>query len=173
MGAWAEGYTYFRCAAGLLDADLATFIDYEFDPRSRSTLPSGLFCKFVKEMLSVGDIGQGLTIQDLQVLNFIPSAETDCGLTAGTLGTAGNKNDDSTDDDDKAVSDDDDKQCSTGDDSTDDDDKKIGDDSTDDDDKAGTGNDDDDDDNKSDAAAFSRVGMTALGVTLLSMVFSL
>merc|ERR1712115_677931 len=148
-------------------------IDYEFDPRSRSTLPSGLFCKFVKEMLSVGDIGQGLTIQDLQVLNFIPSAETDCGLTAGTLGTAGNKNDDSTDDDDKAVSDDDDKQGSTGDDSTDDDDKKIGDDSTDDDDKAGTGNDDDDDDNKSDAAAFSRVGMTALGVTLLSMFFSL
>merc|ERR1712174_145283 len=85
------------------------------------------FCKFVKEMLSVGDIGQGLTIQDLQVLNFIPSAETDCGLTAGTLGTAGNKNDDSTDDDDKAVSDDDDKQ-STNDDSSDDDDKAVSDD---------------------------------------------
>merc|ERR1712174_123978 len=146
----------------------ATFIDYEFDPRSRSTLPSGLFCKFVKEMLSVGDIGQGLTIQDLQVLNFIPSAETDCGLTAGTLGTAGNKNDDSTDDDDKAVSDDDGKQ-STNDNSSDDDDKAV----SDDDDKPGTGNDDDDDDNKSGAAAFSRVGMTALGVTLLSIFFSL
>merc|ERR1712157_576733 len=125
--------------------------------------------KFVKEMLSVGDIGQGLTIQDLQVLNFIPSAETDCGLTAGTLGTAGNKNDDSTDDDDKAVSDDDDKQ-STNDDSSDDDDKAVsddddkqgstGDDSTDDDDKKIGDDSTDDDDNKSDAAAFSRVGMT-------------
>merc|ERR1712174_143436 len=107
----------------------ATFIDYEFDPRSRSTLPSGLFCKFVKEMLSVGDIGQGLTIQDLQVLNFIPSAEADCGLTAGTLGTAGNKNDDSTDDDDKQ---------STNDDSSDDDDKAV----SDDDDKQGSTGDD-------------------------------
>merc|ERR1711884_188833 len=123
--AWAEGYTYFRCAAGLLNSDLANMINTDFDPRSTESFPDGLFCKFVKEMISAGDIGQGITIKDLQVLNFIPSAETDCGLTAGTLGTAGNtKTDDSNDDDDSS-------------------------------------------------SVVSRLGMTALGATLLSVFFSL
>jgi len=141
---WAEGYTYFRCAAGLLNADLANTINADFDPRTNESFPDGLFCKFVKEMISVGDIGQGISVKDLQILNFIPSAETDCGLTAGTLGSAGNsKTDDSADDDDAP--------------------KTVTDDSADDDDtKATTGDGDDS------SAVVSRVGMTALGATLLS-----
>merc|ERR1711933_501073 len=83
---WGEGYTYFRCGAGLMDNGLATFINGKFDPRTQDTFPENLFCDIIDQYIAAGDIGQGLMVKDLHVTNFIPEAETKCGLATGTLG---------------------------------------------------------------------------------------
>merc|ERR1712151_483631 len=48
---WTEGYTYFRCAAGLFDPEFATFLETEYSPLTNS-YPEGkeLYCKIVTKM---------------------------------------------------------------------------------------------------------------------------
>jgi len=158
---WGEGYTYFRCGAGLLDEGLAKSIDAQFDPRGKASFPNGLFCGLLKEMIDVGDIGQGISVADLNILNFIPSAETDCGLSQGSLGEGGAKTDDSADDDDV--------KKSTDDSSDDDDVKKSTDDSSDDDDVKKTTDDSSDDD---DSAAVSHYSLATVGATIIAMLIA-
>merc|ERR1712048_330072 len=33
---WGEGYTYFRCGAGLMDSAIAVYINFLLDPRGKS-----------------------------------------------------------------------------------------------------------------------------------------
>lgn len=67
---WGEGYTYFRCGAGLMDPELAVYIDYIYDPRDKlgvTLTPKETHCKIVKKMLSLEEIGMGVKIGDLNV----------------------------------------------------------------------------------------------------------
>lgn len=82
---WAEGYTYFRCGAGLMNPELALYINYVFDPRDKSDMilePKATYCKIVKKMLSLPEIGYGLTLDDLNMSGYAPtsSIKEDCGL---------------------------------------------------------------------------------------------
>jgi hypothetical protein len=82
---WGEGYTYFRCGAGLMHPELALYINYVLDPRDKlgqTFTPKETYCKIVKKMLSLPEIGYGLTLDNLQVSNY-PSTSNikeDCGL---------------------------------------------------------------------------------------------
>jgi hypothetical protein len=82
---WGEGYTYFRCGAGLMHPELALYINYVLDPRDKLGqvfTPKETYCKIVKKMLSLPDIGYGLTLDELNLGNY-PSTSTikeDCGL---------------------------------------------------------------------------------------------
>lgn len=78
---WGEGYTYFRCGAGLMDPELAVYINYVFDPRDKlgvTLTPKETHCKIVKKMLSLEEIGMGVKIGDLN-LGTLNMQET-CGL---------------------------------------------------------------------------------------------
>lgn len=88
---WGEGYTYFRCGAGLLEPGLASMINKAFDPRDAdmSKKPEDLFCTILKEMAKMDDIGQGLTLKDLSTATYIPSASSDCMVDEELIGTAG------------------------------------------------------------------------------------
>ena len=82
---WGEGYTYFRCGAGLMDPELALYINYVLDPRDKMGMtltPKETHCKIVKKMLSLEEIGMGLKIDDLNVEAYSPLAtiKADCGL---------------------------------------------------------------------------------------------
>lgn len=82
---WAEGYTYFRCGAGLMNPELALYINYIFDPRDKANKilqPKSTYCKIVKKMLSLPEIGYGLTLDDLNMSGYAPtsSIKEDCGL---------------------------------------------------------------------------------------------
>merc|ERR1711976_786477 len=49
-GKWGEGYTYFRCGAGMMNAELALYIDYVLDPRDKFGLeltPKNTVCKII------------------------------------------------------------------------------------------------------------------------------
>merc|ERR1711933_261492 len=157
------GYTYFRCGAGLMNPDLASFVNDKFDPRGTDTLPDNLYCDILNKYIEVGDIGQGLTVKDLGVTNFLTDSETKCGLAAGTLSNT--KTDDSTDDDDVKPED-----KATTDDSTDDDDKAATDDSSDDDDKAQT--DDSSDDDDKDSGVLSNFSLASVAASMLYVLFS-
>jgi hypothetical protein len=81
---WGEGYTYFRCGAGLMRPELALYINYVFDPRDKKDMiltPKETHCKIVKKMLSLEDIGMGLKMEDLNVEAYLPSIKEDCGIT--------------------------------------------------------------------------------------------
>lgn len=76
---WGEGYTYFRCGAGLMDPELALYINYVFDPRDKMGMTltaKETHCKIVTKMLSLPEIGMGLTLGDLNV----QSIKEDCGI---------------------------------------------------------------------------------------------
>ncbi len=82
---WGEGYTYFRCGAGLIDPELALYINYVLDPRDKMGMtltPKETHCKIVKKMLSLEEIGMGLKIDDLKIEAYSPLAtiKADCGL---------------------------------------------------------------------------------------------
>merc|ERR1712066_255545 len=65
---WGEGYTYFRCGAGLMHPELAVYIDYLLDPRDKKDValtPKESHCKIVTKMLSFPDIGLGVQMGDL------------------------------------------------------------------------------------------------------------
>jgi len=77
---WGEGYTYFRCGAGLMDPELALYINYVLDPRDKMDMTltaKETHCKIVNKMLSLPEIGMGLTLDDLNV----QSIKEDCGIT--------------------------------------------------------------------------------------------
>lgn len=95
---WGEGYAYFRCGAGLMNPELAVYIDYELDPRdkdmSAEIVPHETSCKIIKKMLSLPDIGMGVTVDDLNVEAYLPNIKTDCELE-NFKHTAGAKKSDS------------------------------------------------------------------------------
>jgi len=76
---WGEGYTYFRCGAGLMDPELALYINYVLDPRDKMDMTltaKETHCKIVNKMLSLPEIGMGLTLGDLNVQTI----KEDCGI---------------------------------------------------------------------------------------------
>lgn len=82
-GKWGEGYTYFRCGAGLMDPELALFVDYVLDPRDKKdkTLsPNDTVCKILEKMLSLPEIGMGVQVEDLNIENYLPTIKADCGI---------------------------------------------------------------------------------------------
>lgn len=84
-GKWGEGYTYFRCGAGLMDPELALYIDYVLDPRDKKGVdltPKETVCKIVNKMLSLEEIGMGVKIGDLNIEKYLPTIKADCGLNS-------------------------------------------------------------------------------------------
>lgn len=79
---WGEGYTYFRCGAGLMDPGLASYINYVLDPRvpHGDLTPKETVCKIVKKMLSVPEIGPGVKMDDLNVEAYLPTIMADCDI---------------------------------------------------------------------------------------------
>jgi hypothetical protein len=80
---WGEGYTYFRCGAGLMDPELALYINYVLDPRDKmdaELTPKETHCKIVNKMLSLPEIGLGVQMGDLNVEKYLPTIKADCGL---------------------------------------------------------------------------------------------
>jgi len=80
---WGEGYTYFRCGAGLMDPELALYINYVLDPRDKADselTPKETHCKIVNKMLSLPDIGMGVQMSDLKPEKYLPSIKEDCGI---------------------------------------------------------------------------------------------
>ena len=79
---WGEGYTYFRCGAGLMDPGLASYINYVLDPRvpHGDLTPKETVCKIVKKMLSVPEIGPGLKMDGLNVEAYLPTIKADCEI---------------------------------------------------------------------------------------------
>jgi len=82
---WGEGYTYFRCGAGLMSPELALYINYVLDPRDKMGMtltPKETHCKIVKKMLSLPEIGMGVKMSDLNVENYLPTIKEDCDITS-------------------------------------------------------------------------------------------
>lgn len=80
---WGEGYTYFRCGAGLMDPELALYIDYVLDPRDKKDVvftPKETVCKIVDKMLSLPSIGMGVMLDDLNVETYLPTIKADCDI---------------------------------------------------------------------------------------------
>ena len=80
---WGEGYAYFRCGAGLMDPELALYINYVLDPRDKLSMPltpKETHCKIVKKMLSLTEIGPGVKMSDLNVQQYLPTILEDCGI---------------------------------------------------------------------------------------------
>mmetsp|Transcript_24551 Transcript_24551/g.30858 ORF Transcript_24551/g.30858 Transcript_24551/m.30858 type:complete len:389 (-) Transcript_24551:52-1218(-) len=80
---WGEGYAYFRCGAGLMDPELALYIDYVLDPRDKLGVeftPKETLCKIVDKMLSLPEIGMGVQMDDLNVETYLPTIKEDCGI---------------------------------------------------------------------------------------------
>jgi len=80
---WGEGYAYFRCGAGLMDPELALYINYVLDPRDKLAMPltpKETHCKIVKKMLSLPEIGPGVKMSDLNVQQYLPTILADCGI---------------------------------------------------------------------------------------------
>jgi len=81
---WGEGYTYFRCGAGLMRTELAVYVNYLLDPRGKENLtftPKETYCKIAKKMLSLEDIGMGVKMEDLNVEAFLTNIKEDCDIT--------------------------------------------------------------------------------------------
>jgi len=79
---FAEGYTYFRCAAGLFDADLATFIQDLFDPRGvKAGAEPEVYCAIAKKMAATADIGYGVSINDLNLEFKYANITNECDIT--------------------------------------------------------------------------------------------
>ena len=82
---WGEGYTYFRCGAGLMAPELALYINYVLDPRDKMGMtltPKETHCKIVKKMLSLPEIGMGVKMSDLNIENYLPTIKEDCDITS-------------------------------------------------------------------------------------------
>ena len=80
---WGEAYTYFRCGAGMMDPELALYINYLLDPRDKTDMtltPKETHCKIVDKMLSLPEIGLGVQMGDLNVENYLPTIKEDCGI---------------------------------------------------------------------------------------------
>jgi len=88
---WAEGYTYFRCAAGLFDSDFATFVEKEFSPLTNE-FPTGqeMYCKLATKMHDTSDLGYGVNLANLGTDSFDATKmiASDCNLE-GDLGGDG------------------------------------------------------------------------------------
>jgi len=85
---WAEGYTYFRCAAGLFDSDFAAYVETEFSPLTNE-FPTGqeMYCKLATKMHETTDLGFGVNLKDLGTSSFgaTQNIASDCNLE-GELG---------------------------------------------------------------------------------------
>ena len=82
---WGEGYTYFRCGAGLMDPELALYINYVLDPRDKvgmTLTPKETHCKIVNKMLSLPEIGMGVKMGDLNLETYLPTIKEDCDITS-------------------------------------------------------------------------------------------
>jgi len=86
---WAEGYTYYRCAAGLFDADFAAYVEGRFSP-FKNDYPTGneMYCELAAKMHETSDLGFGVSMNVLGSENFgaTQNVSIDCGL-AGVLGS--------------------------------------------------------------------------------------
>ena len=66
-----------------MDPELALYINYVLDPRDKTNMvltPKETHCKIVKKMLSLPEIGMGLTMDDLNIETYLPTIKADCGL---------------------------------------------------------------------------------------------
>lgn len=85
-----EGYAYFACAAGIMDSDLAVFVNGKFDPRDFETVPDGLFCEIQEKMKATADLGAGATFSDLKQFKDTPEKFCDADFVPGdNLGVVG------------------------------------------------------------------------------------
>eukprot|EP00547_Thalassionema_nitzschioides_P002386 CAMPEP_0194199016 /NCGR_PEP_ID=MMETSP0156-20130528/188_1 /TAXON_ID=33649 /ORGANISM="Thalassionema nitzschioides, Strain L26-B" /LENGTH=498 /DNA_ID=CAMNT_0038923851 /DNA_START=82 /DNA_END=1578 /DNA_ORIENTATION=+ len=95
---WGEGYTYFRCGAGLMDPAIAVYINSVFDPRDKKgadVTPLEVHCNILRRMLAEKDIGYNLKVSDLNVEEYFPNVKNDCGIDSlGDTKTTEEKNDD-------------------------------------------------------------------------------
>merc|ERR1719264_742463 len=86
---WAEGYTYFRCAAGLFDPSFATYVEKNFNPLKNS-FPSDnkMYCGIAEKMHTTSDLGYGVNMKDLGTGTFDATKmiADECGLE-GELGS--------------------------------------------------------------------------------------
>ena len=81
---WAEGYAYFACAAGIMDSDLADFVNEKLDPRRMETVPDGLFCEIDSKMQNTTDIGAGTTYASLKRFKDTPAQFCEEGFVSGS-----------------------------------------------------------------------------------------
>lgn len=80
---WGEGYTYFRCGSGLLDQDVAMYIEQNFSPlRTEQPEDDSVLCGIAQKMAGTSDLG-GFSLGDLNVLQFdaLSNIETRCNIT--------------------------------------------------------------------------------------------
>lgn len=80
---WGEGYTYFRCGAGLLDSDVAMHIEQNFSPlRNDQPTDDSVLCGIAQKMAVTSDLG-GFSMGDLNLLEFdaLSDIETRCNIT--------------------------------------------------------------------------------------------
>ena len=80
---WGEGYTYFRCAAGLLDQDVATYIEENFSPlKTEQPTDDSVLCGIAQKMAATPDLGYGFSLGDLNILEFdaLSDIESRCDI---------------------------------------------------------------------------------------------
>lgn len=81
---WGEGYTYFRCGAGLMDKDLAMYIEKNFSPLTNDQMTDDtVLCGIASKMAETKDLGYGISMGDLELTNFetLADLETRCSIT--------------------------------------------------------------------------------------------
>lgn len=78
---WTEGYSYFRCAAGLFNETFAKKVNDMYSVLDKDVPEKDLYCTIVRDMVETGDLGYGVEAGDLNLKTFIPSVESDCGVT--------------------------------------------------------------------------------------------
>jgi hypothetical protein len=87
-GKWAEGYTYFRCAAGLFNDTFARTVDTMYRTTDKDAPPDDLFCSVAKEVIESPDLGFGVSATDLNLEEFLPDIESDCNVTLAAASSA-------------------------------------------------------------------------------------
>jgi hypothetical protein len=78
---WTEGYSYFRCAAGLFNETFAKKVNDMYSVLDKDVPEKDLYCTIVRDMVETGDLGYGVETGDLNLTTFIPTVESDCGVT--------------------------------------------------------------------------------------------
>lgn len=80
---WGEGYTYFRCGAGLMNPDVAKYIEQNFSPlRNDQPTDDTVLCGIATKMAETEDLG-GFSMGDLNILEYeaLADIESRCSIT--------------------------------------------------------------------------------------------